>query len=148
MRTFLIVWLGQLISLLGSKLTEFALGFWILERTYRDTGTITQFAITILLIYLPKVIVSPIAGVLSGLLVIIIGGAASHYTFAGLKRPRSPLAFAEAIVTNDADAIAQALNEQALQMGQTPAAGAAGWHRDCRARQCRPAPNTPSGPAG
>ena len=64
MRTFLIVWLGQLISLLGSKLTEFALGFWILEQTYGDTGTITQFALTILLIYLPKVIVSPIAGVL------------------------------------------------------------------------------------
>ncbi len=61
MRTFLIVWVGQLISLLGSKLTEFALGFWILEQTYRDTGTITQFALTILLIYLPKVIVSPIA---------------------------------------------------------------------------------------
>ncbi len=64
MRTFLIVWFGQLISLLGSKLTEFALGFWILEQTYRDTGTITQFALTILLIYLPKVIVSPFAGVL------------------------------------------------------------------------------------
>ena len=63
MRTFLIVWFGQLISLLGSKLTEFALGFWILEQTYRDTGTITQFALTILLIYLPKVIVSPFAGV-------------------------------------------------------------------------------------
>ncbi|MEM9275993.1 MAG: MFS transporter [Cyanobacteria bacterium P01_F01_bin.143] len=64
MRTFLIVWFGQLISLLGSKLTEFALGFWILERTYRDTGSITPFAITVLLIYLPKVIVSPFAGVL------------------------------------------------------------------------------------
>jgi MFS family permease len=64
MRTFFIVWLGQVVSLLGSKLTEFALGFWILEQTYRGTGTITQFALTILLIYLPKVIVSPIAGVL------------------------------------------------------------------------------------
>lgn len=64
MRTFFIVWLGQLISLLGSKLTEFALGFWILEQTYRETGTITQFAVTILLIYLPKVVVSPLAGVI------------------------------------------------------------------------------------
>jgi MFS family permease len=64
MRTFFIVWLGQVVSLLGSKLTEFALGFWILEQTYRGTGTITQFALTILLIYLPKVIVSPLAGVL------------------------------------------------------------------------------------
>jgi MFS transporter, DHA3 family, macrolide efflux protein len=64
MRTFLIVWLGQVVSLLGSKLTEFALGFWILEQTYRETGTITQFALTILFIYLPKVIISPLAGVL------------------------------------------------------------------------------------
>ncbi len=64
MRIFLVVWLGQVVSLLGSKLTEFALGFWILEQTYRGTGTITQFALTILLIYLPKVIVSPVAGVL------------------------------------------------------------------------------------
>ncbi|MGB5632892.1 MAG: MFS transporter [Waterburya sp.] len=64
MRTFLIVWVGQVISLLGTKLTEFALGFWILEQTYKDTGTITQFALTILFMYLPKVIISPLAGVL------------------------------------------------------------------------------------
>ena len=64
MQTFLIVWLGQVVSLLGTKLTEFALGFWILDRTYQDTGTITQFALTILFMYLPKVIISPLAGIL------------------------------------------------------------------------------------
>ncbi len=64
MRIFFTVWLGQVISLLGSKLTEFALGFWILEQTYQETGTITQFALTILFIYLPKVIISPLAGIL------------------------------------------------------------------------------------
>lgn len=64
MRTFFIVWVGQVVSLLGTKLTEFALGFWILEQTYQDTGTITQFALTILFMYLPKVIISPLAGVL------------------------------------------------------------------------------------
>lgn len=64
MQTFLIVWIGQVISLLGTKLTEFALGFWILDQTYQDTGTITQFALTILFMYLPKVIISPLAGVL------------------------------------------------------------------------------------
>ena len=64
MRTFIIVWIGQVISLLGTKLTEFALGIWILEQTYQDTGTITQFALTILFMYLPKVVVSPIAGVI------------------------------------------------------------------------------------
>ncbi|MGD1920571.1 MAG: MFS transporter [Pleurocapsa sp.] len=64
MQTFFIVWIGQGISLLGSKLTEFALGFWILDQTYQDTGTITQFALTILFMYLPKVVISPLAGVL------------------------------------------------------------------------------------
>ena len=64
MQTFFIVWVGQVVSLLGTKLTEFALGFWILDRTYQDTGTITQFALTILFMYLPKVIISPFAGVL------------------------------------------------------------------------------------
>ena len=64
MQTFFIVWIGQVVSLLGSKLTEFALGFWILEQTYQNTGTITQFALTILFMYLPKAIVSPLAGVL------------------------------------------------------------------------------------
>lgn len=64
MQTFLIIWIGQVVSLLGTKLTEFALGFWILDRTYQDTGTITQFALTILFMYLPKVIISPLAGVL------------------------------------------------------------------------------------
>jgi len=64
MQTFLIVWIGQVVSLLGSKLTEFALGFWILDQTYKDTGTITQFALTILFMYLPKVIISPLAGVI------------------------------------------------------------------------------------
>ncbi|MDJ0573568.1 MAG: MFS transporter [Xenococcaceae cyanobacterium MO_234.B1] len=64
MRIFLTVWIGQVISLFGSKLSEFALGFWMLEQTYRDTGRISQFALIIFLIYLPKVIVSPIAGVL------------------------------------------------------------------------------------
>ncbi|HEY9771356.1 MAG TPA: MFS transporter [Coleofasciculaceae cyanobacterium] len=64
MQTFFIVWIGQVVSLLGTKLTEFALGFWILEQTYQDTGTITQFALTILFMYLPKVIISPVAGVL------------------------------------------------------------------------------------
>lgn len=64
MQTFFVVWMGQVVSLLGSKLTEFALGFWILDQTYQDTGTITQFALTILFMYLPKVIISPVAGVL------------------------------------------------------------------------------------
>ena len=64
MQTFFVIWIGQVISLFGSKLTEFALAFWILDQTYKDTGTITQFALTIFFMYLPKVIISPLAGVL------------------------------------------------------------------------------------
>ncbi len=64
MQTFFVIWIGQVVSLLGSKLTEFALAFWILDQTYKNTGTITQFALTIFFMYLPKVIISPLAGVL------------------------------------------------------------------------------------
>jgi hypothetical protein len=40
LRVFLIVWLGQLVSLVGSSLTGFALGVWV----YQHTGSVTQFA--------------------------------------------------------------------------------------------------------
>lgn len=60
MRTFFLVWLGQIVSLWGSKLTEFALGVWV----YQQTGSITQFSFTLLFIYLPNVLISPFAGVL------------------------------------------------------------------------------------
>ena len=44
MRTFLIIWAGQLISTLGSGLTGFAMGVWIFDQT----GEATPFALTIL----------------------------------------------------------------------------------------------------
>ncbi|MGB3238677.1 MAG: MFS transporter [Geitlerinemataceae cyanobacterium] len=58
MRIFILVWWGQLVSLLGSNLTEFALGVWVLQKT----GSITQFALISLCIHLPNLIVSPLAG--------------------------------------------------------------------------------------
>jgi MFS family permease len=60
MRIFLLVWLGQVVSLWGSKLTEFALGVWV----YQKTGSITQFSFTLLFIFLPNVLIAPLAGVL------------------------------------------------------------------------------------
>lgn len=60
MRIFFVIWLGQVVSLLGSKLTEFAMGVWV----YQNTGSMTQFGYVILLMYLPNVLISPIAGVL------------------------------------------------------------------------------------
>jgi DHA3 family macrolide efflux protein-like MFS transporter len=56
--TFLTIWLGQVISLVGSGLTGFALGVWVFEQT----GSATQFALIGLSAVLPRVILSPLAG--------------------------------------------------------------------------------------
>lgn len=61
MRTFMIIWLGQLISILGSGLTSFALGVWI----YQETGQATPFAVTVLFGNLPRILLSPVAGSLA-----------------------------------------------------------------------------------
>ena len=58
MRIFFLVWIGQVVSLLGSKLTEFAMGVWV----YQQTDSITQFGQIVLLMCLPNVLISPIAG--------------------------------------------------------------------------------------
>lgn len=60
LKTFLIVWLGQSVSLVGSGLTSFALGVWVFERN----GSITQFALIGLFVVLPRVLLSPLAGVI------------------------------------------------------------------------------------
>lgn len=58
MKTFFIIWAGQLISMLGSGLTNFALAVWI----YDQTKQATPFAITVLLGTIPRVLLLPIAG--------------------------------------------------------------------------------------
>ena len=58
MRVFLIVWFGQLISLIGSGLTSFALGVWV----YQRTGSVTQFSLILLSAMLPSILISPVAG--------------------------------------------------------------------------------------
>ncbi|WP_026102647.1 MFS transporter [Pleurocapsa sp. PCC 7319] len=60
MRTFLIVWFGQLISLFGSQLTSFALGVWV----YQNTGSVTQFSLISFFTMLPGLVISPLAGAL------------------------------------------------------------------------------------
>ncbi|MFN8373270.1 MAG: MFS transporter [Anaerolineae bacterium] len=60
MGTFLFVWFGQLVSLVGSNLTNFALGVWV----YQTTGSATQFALIALFSTLPGIIMSPLAGAL------------------------------------------------------------------------------------
>jgi MFS family permease len=56
--TFLVIWLGQVVSLVGSGLTSFALGISVFERT----GSATHFALIGLCAVLPRVILSPLAG--------------------------------------------------------------------------------------
>jgi MFS transporter, DHA3 family, macrolide efflux protein len=54
------VWLGQVISFIGSGLTSFALGVWVLQKT----GEITQFALISMFFVLPGVLLGPLAGTL------------------------------------------------------------------------------------
>src|SRR6185436_10307599 len=58
-RTFLIIWIGQAVSLIGSSLTSFALGVWI----YEQTGSATQFGLNLVAYVLPNILAAPFAGV-------------------------------------------------------------------------------------
>ncbi len=60
LRTFVVVWFGQLLSVVGSSLTSFALGVWI----FRTTESVTSFALIGFCAVLPRVCLSPLAGVL------------------------------------------------------------------------------------
>jgi MFS family permease len=60
MSIFVLVWLGQLVSLLGSSLSNFALDVWV----YQQSGSVTHLSFLILLTSLPVVIISPFAGIL------------------------------------------------------------------------------------
>jgi MFS family permease len=58
MRAFTLVWFGQLVSFLGTGMTNFALSYWIFEQT----GQATALTIAIFCFVAPSIILSPIAG--------------------------------------------------------------------------------------
>ncbi len=58
MKTFYTIWVGQLISTLGSATTTFAIGLWIL----RETGSVALYTASLALMLLPLALVSPLAG--------------------------------------------------------------------------------------
>ncbi len=60
MRTFLVLWTGQFVSVIGSALTSFALGVWV----YQRTGSVTQLGVVYLLVFLPGILVAPFTGAL------------------------------------------------------------------------------------
>ena len=85
---FGLIWFGQLVSLVGSGVTEFGLGVWVFQRT----GAATDYALIALCISLPHVLVGPVAGPLvdafSVNLWIVVGGVASVLLgIAGLLLP-------------------------------------------------------------
>lgn len=59
MRAFMTVWLGQLVSLVGSALTSFAVGVWVIQQT----GQVTQYSWILLASTLPSIVLAPMAGV-------------------------------------------------------------------------------------
>jgi MFS transporter, DHA3 family, macrolide efflux protein len=61
LRSFFIIWIGQLVSLVGSQLTGFALGVWV----YDQTKSVMLLAITQIAFQAPQIIFSPFAGVLA-----------------------------------------------------------------------------------
>lgn len=58
-RTFLIIWLGQLVSRLGTAVTRFALLIW----AYQQTDSATAVALLGFCAFVPLIVVSPFAGV-------------------------------------------------------------------------------------
>jgi len=58
-RVFFLVWIGQCVSLIGSRLTAFGLNLWI----YQQTGSVTNFGLLILCSSVPGLLLSPVTGV-------------------------------------------------------------------------------------
>lgn len=60
MRAFTIIWIGQLVSMLGTGMTNFALSYYIFEKT----GQATALTIAIFCFVAPSIALSPLAGAL------------------------------------------------------------------------------------
>ena len=60
MTTFILVAIGQIVSVTGSSLTGFALGAWV----YQETHSTTLFAFILLFTVLPSLLFAPLAGAL------------------------------------------------------------------------------------
>ncbi|QTA91524.1 Major facilitator superfamily transporter [Desulfonema magnum] len=61
MRDFLLIGGGQIVSLIGSALTGFAMGVWV----YEQTGSVTRFSLIYISALLPAILISPLAGALT-----------------------------------------------------------------------------------
>lgn len=61
MKKFMMIWLGELISNIGSGMTAFALSIYV----YETTGSVSFVSLVTLLAYMPTVLLSPLGGVLA-----------------------------------------------------------------------------------
>ena len=57
-RAFFLIWIGQVVSLVGTGLSRFGFGVWVFE----TTGSITQFTLITVAGSLPGLLVAPLAG--------------------------------------------------------------------------------------
>lgn len=58
---FIILWLGEFISSIGSGITSFGLGVYVFNRT----GKVTAIAFVTLLAFMPSILLATVAGVLA-----------------------------------------------------------------------------------
>ncbi len=61
MKIFAFIMLGQIISLLGSNISAYAVGIWL----YEKTGSIGDFSLVAVCTLVPNILLSPIAGVVA-----------------------------------------------------------------------------------
>lgn len=60
MRTFWVVWVGQLVSQVGTAMTGFAMTIWV----YQESASVTRLGIMLLAVNLPGILLAPTAGVM------------------------------------------------------------------------------------
>jgi len=61
MKKFMIIWIGELISSIGSGMTAFAVSIYV----YQLTGSATWVSVATILAYLPTILLSPLGGILA-----------------------------------------------------------------------------------
>nr|WP_082534634.1 MFS transporter [Nonomuraea pusilla] len=59
MPAFTVIWVGQLVSMMGSATSGFALSLWV----YQETGSVARFGVSLICGFLPGIVAAPLAGV-------------------------------------------------------------------------------------
>src|SRR5262245_48580701 len=60
MKSFLTIWIGEVVSILGTGLSAFAAGIWV----YQRSGSVTKFSLISLCVFLPNLLFAPLVGAL------------------------------------------------------------------------------------